>query len=262
MDNNMDLVYICRNGDNEELRYSIRSAVKNLPHDKIWVVGGKPDWYTGDYIEVNQGKSKYRNARNNLKAICNAKEISESFILMNDDFYIVNKIDSIPYMYAGTLSDKIKQRDDIFNGNTYTALLRQTLGSLSRKNINTALDYELHVPMIMEKKKLSKVLGFSGLWRSVYGNMFEVGGIKIKTMRLLKPLSIVLVMLFTTSVLIFIIKQELKETYSVTLENGTTFEANRVTYYNSGIVDIRKTNDERIQIPTRSIKQVKIIESK
>ena len=183
----MDLVYICRNGDNEELRYSIRSAVKNLPHNKIWVVGGKPDWYTGDYIEVNQGKSKYRNARNNLKAICNAKEISESFILMNDDFYIINKIDSIPYMYAGTLSDKIKQRDDIFNGNTYTALLRQTLGSLSRKNINIALDYELHVPMIMEKKKLLKVLSFSGLWRSVYGNMFEVGGIKISDVKVYDP---------------------------------------------------------------------------
>jgi hypothetical protein len=81
-------------------------------------------------------------------------------------------------------------------------------------------------------------------------------------MRLLKPLSIVLVMLFTTSVLVFIIKQELGETYSVTLENGITFEANRVTWYNSGIADIRKTNGERIQIPTRSIKQVKIIESK
>ena len=81
-------------------------------------------------------------------------------------------------------------------------------------------------------------------------------------MRLLKPLFIVLVMLFTTSVLVFMIKQELGETYSVTLENGITFEANRVTWYNSGIADIRKTNGERIQIPTRSIKQVKIIESK
>jgi hypothetical protein len=81
-------------------------------------------------------------------------------------------------------------------------------------------------------------------------------------MRLLKPLSIVLVMLFTTSVFVFMIKQELGETYSVTLENGITFEANRVTWYNSGIADIRKTNGERIQIPTRSIKQVKIIENK
>jgi hypothetical protein len=55
---------------------------------------------------------------------------------------------------------------------------------------------------------------------------------------------------------------EKRETYSVTLENGTTFEATRVTYYNSGIVDIRKTNNERVQIPTRAIKQVKVIESK
>ena len=183
MDRDMDLVYICRDGKNEELRYSIRSAVKNLPHDKIWVVGGKPDWYTGNYIEVDQSKAKYTNARNSLKAICNSKEISESFILMNDDFYIINRIESVPYMYAGTLSDKIEQRDDIFNGNTYTTLLKQTLGSLSRKNINISLDYELHVPMVMEKRKLQKVLIFSGLWRSIYGNVFGVGGIKMRDVK-------------------------------------------------------------------------------
>jgi hypothetical protein len=87
-------------------------------------------------------------------------------------------------------------------------------------------------------------------------------GLKIKTMRLLKPLFIVLVMLFTSSALIFIIKRESEETYVVTLEDNTTFEANRITYYDSGVVDIRKTNNERVQIPTRAIKQVKVIESK
>ena len=179
----MDLVYICRDGENEELRYSIRSAVNNLPHDKIWVVGGKPDWYTGNYIEVNQGRAKYTNARNSLKAICDSEEISESFILMNDDFYIINKVESVPYMYAGTLDDKIKQREDIFNGNTYTTLLRKTLGYLYRKKINVVLDYELHVPMVMEKRKLNKVLKLSGLWRSVYGNVFNVGGIKIRDVK-------------------------------------------------------------------------------
>jgi hypothetical protein len=183
MDKDMDLVYICRDGENEELRYSIRSAVNNLPHDKIWVVGGKPDWYTGNYIKVDQGRAKYKNARNSLKAICDSEEISESFILMNDDFYIINKVESVPYMYAGTLDDKIKQREDIFNGNTYTTLLRNTLGYLSRKKINVALDYELHVPMVMEKRKLSKVLKLSGLWRSVYGNVFNVGGVKIRDVK-------------------------------------------------------------------------------
>ncbi len=179
----MDLVYICKNGENEELRYSIRSAVKNLPHDKIWVVGGKPDWYTGNYIEVDQSKAKYKNAKNNLKAICDSKDISESFILMNDDFYIINKVESVPYMYSGALDTKIKIREDLFTGNSYTRLLKQTLGSLSRRSKNIILDYELHVPMVMEKKKLCKVLMFSGLWRSLYGNMFDVGGIKISDVK-------------------------------------------------------------------------------
>ena len=179
----MDVVYICKDGDNEELRYSIRSVIKNLPHDKIWVVGGKPDWYGGDYINVSQQRSKYTNARNNLKAICEEERISDSFVLMNDDFYIINKISSVPYMYAGTLSDKIDERENIFTGNTYTTLLRKTLGSLSRRKKTVILDYELHVPMVMEKKRLEKVLKLSGLWRSVYGNIFDVGGVKVRDVK-------------------------------------------------------------------------------
>jgi hypothetical protein len=179
MINNMDLVYICRNGENEELRYSIRSAVKNLPHDKIWVVGGKPHWYTGNYIQVDQERNKYSNARKNLRALAGSDEISESFILMNDDFYILNKIDSVPYMHAKTLDEKIRIREDLFTGNSYNRLLRQTMKGLHRKVNGPILDYELHVPMIMEKKKLLDVLDFMGLWRSTYGNLFDVGGIEM-----------------------------------------------------------------------------------
>jgi hypothetical protein len=184
IDVDMDIVYICRDGDNEELRYSIRSAVKNLPHDNVWVVGGKPEWYVGNYIMVDQGKSKYSNARKNLTAICNEETISESFILMNDDFYIINKVKSVPYMYSGTLDDKIQQRENVFSGNSYTSLLRQTLSALSRRQKTPVLDYELHVPMVFEKKKLSKILKFAVLWRSVYGNLFDVGGIKVQDVKI------------------------------------------------------------------------------
>jgi hypothetical protein len=37
--------------------------------------------------------------------------------------------------------------------------------------------------MVMEKRKLSKVLKLSGLWRSVYGNVFNVGGVKIRDVK-------------------------------------------------------------------------------
>ena len=175
----MDLVYICRSGENEELRYSIRSAVKNLPHDKIWVVGGKPDWYTGNYIQVDQIRNKYANARNNLRVLAESEEISESFILMNDDFYILNKIESVPYMHAKTLDEKMRIREDLFTGNSYNKLLKQTVRSIFNRVDGPIIDYELHVPMVMEKKKLLHVLKFMGLWRSIYGNIFDVGGIEI-----------------------------------------------------------------------------------
>ncbi len=50
-----DVVYVVRPGDkNEELRYSIRSVIANLPHRKVWIAGYKPTWLSDDlgYIKV------------------------------------------------------------------------------------------------------------------------------------------------------------------------------------------------------------------
>ena len=38
----MNFIYICRVGENEELRYSIRSVLNSFPEANIWVIGGKP----------------------------------------------------------------------------------------------------------------------------------------------------------------------------------------------------------------------------
>ena len=180
MSNNaIDLVYICGSGHNEELRYSIRSAVKNLKFNNLWVVGGKPNWYIGNYIEVAQNKSKYVNARNNLRAICSSPEISDSFILMNDDFYIMNKVDNVPYMHGGLLADKITKYKILTGDTRYVLMLKRTLSNLSRRINKDVLDYELHVPMVMEKEKLLNVIELPDLWRSRYGNTFNVGGIEM-----------------------------------------------------------------------------------
>ncbi len=179
----MDLVYICKTGENEELRYSIRSAVKNLSFDNLWVVGGKPEWYLGNYINVNQDKSKYSNARRNLTAICNSSEISDSFILMNDDFYIMNPVKEVSYMHGGLLADKINLYKTITGNTSYVGMLKKTFANLSRRFKRDIFDYELHVPMVMEKEKLIKVLDFPDLWRSRYGNTFEVGGKESKDVK-------------------------------------------------------------------------------
>jgi hypothetical protein len=174
----MDFVYICKDGFNEELKYSIRSVVESFPDSNIWVVGGRPDWYVGNYIQVNQVHTKYKNAAENLKKICSSSEISESFVLMNDDFYIIKKIDNIENYHGGYLLNKINLYQKINGNSNYTRKLAATYKKIIGLGITDPLDYELHIPMIMEKEKLKEVLQYEDkfLWRSMYGNIFNVEG--------------------------------------------------------------------------------------
>lgn len=175
---NIDFAYICREGLNEELKYSIRSVDNSFPESNIWVVGGRPDWYVGKHIQINQNEHKYKNAINNLHAICDSPDISDTFILMNDDFYIIKKIDKILDYHGGSLLEKINKYQKINANSNYTRKLAATYKKIKALGIENPLDYELHVPMVMEKTKLKQALSYGEnlLWRSIYGNLFNLSG--------------------------------------------------------------------------------------
>lgn len=169
----MDFVYICRPGDNEELRYSIRSVLSSFPDANIWVIGGKPDWYGGNFVEVDQNLGKQENARSNVRQIIYTKKINENFILMNDDFFIMKKIDFIDVWANGFLIDLIEEKILTRGSIGYVKLLNQTMNELKENGFENPLNFELHVPMPMEKSKLAEVVDKYTLWRSGYGNEFE-----------------------------------------------------------------------------------------
>lgn len=169
----MDLVYICRDGDNEELRYSIRSAIKNIPHKNIWVFGGKPDWYIGNHVRLKQNGFKYDNARANLAAVTRHYDVSDNFVLMNDDFYAIRPVETVEPMHRGLMQ---KHLDMIHVNLGYKELVQETFDTLVRIGVEQPVSYELHVPMVMNKAKLAKILRMPGLWRSLYGNIYGIGG--------------------------------------------------------------------------------------
>lgn len=172
----MDIVYICREGDNEELRYSIRSVVANMPHDNIWVVGGKPSWYKGNHIPVAQKFTKYENARNNMRAIVESEDISDDFILMNDDFFIMKPIKRLGYYHAGDINTKMDQLKVRYGRSSYLDLLNYTVKFVARYGITNVLDYALHIPFKMNKELLRPILDHKVSWRIAYGNVYNVGG--------------------------------------------------------------------------------------
>jgi hypothetical protein len=184
----MDFVYICRDGENEELRYSIRSVLNSFPEAIIWLVGGKPDWYSGGYIRVEQNQNKYHNALKNLEILCNSEQIPNNFILMNDDFYIIKPIKTIEQFYNGTLSNKIDRFTKITGSSMYIKKLITTNNKLNKLGFTKPLDYELHVPMPMHKAGLLYILNEypECLWRSMYGNLFNVGGSQMEDVKVYK----------------------------------------------------------------------------
>jgi hypothetical protein len=175
----MDFVWVCRRGDNEELRYSIRSVLASFPDATIWVVGGKPDWYSGNFIKTNRITNKYGQVEENLRVLVHNKGISESFVLMNDDFFIVKPVSRIEYFHIGSLAsaydDLVSQ---IGKSDLYAKRLSKMLWIITNQlRIKDPLSYELHVPMMMEKSKLATLLGKKyPMWRSFYGNKYSVGG--------------------------------------------------------------------------------------
>lgn len=189
----MDLVWLCRGGPNEELRYSIRSGTQNLEHDSVWVVGDKPDWYSGPFIEAEQieGK-KYDNVKRSLINVILSDRVSNSFILMNDDFFILKPTD-LEYYYSGTLDERIKKIETKSPNALYAHRLKNTMHQLQDAGIEQPLDYELHKPMKLDKQGLAVALEFPQ-FRSAYGNLNQVGGqqtfdVKVYSNRLYQGMS-------------------------------------------------------------------------
>ena len=173
----MDYVYICRGGENEELRYSIRSLIKFAKDPNIIIFGQGPDWYGGQRAIVDPQGSKYKNARANLKALIESDLVSEEFVLMNDDFYLMREIDDEPPIWnGGPLFEKILIRKKMHPFASYTNLLLETYRSIQTLGIKEPLDYELHTPLKMTKTGLAEAMQYPGLWRSIYGNLNNIGG--------------------------------------------------------------------------------------
>lgn len=176
----MDIVYLVKEGArNPELIYSVRSVCKNLPHRKIWFIGGCPEGILPDvYYPFNRiSNVKTRNTAKMYELICKIEEISDDFMLFNDDFFIMEPTKELPPRYWRTLEEKVEQMKMKYGGSTrWTALLKIASDELIYRQF-TDYDFELHVPMVFNKRKLAEVIKkFPGIpcKRSLYGNFYKL----------------------------------------------------------------------------------------
>lgn len=159
-----DLVYIVKKDEkNEDLKYSLRSVEKFVPHNKIWIVGYKPSWVTNvEYLPVIQSGNKWNNSITNILAACNCTKISKEFILMNDDFFAIkpvsNLLDSIN-VSLGLLQDTVNKHEAKKSDSAWGKAFKYVNELLKDLNIEEPYyNYESHTPLLINKQKYLEVM--------------------------------------------------------------------------------------------------------
>lgn len=164
-----DIVIPYQKNMSGELDTCLALIKKNVPHRNIYV------------IEAHDNRSRMQPSHINqilkLKWALDNLDLTEDFYLFNDDFFVLEKVNDIPYYHKGRLDSQPANR---FGGG-YAMAVRHTKDFLGSE----ALSYELHVPFLFNTERLSALIKLlepnlstrkCPLIRSTYGNLYSVGG--------------------------------------------------------------------------------------
>lgn len=179
-----DIVYLCRPGASEELRFSLRS-LKNLPHRDVYIFGDAPAWLSRKVrmIATPQTGGKYAITQYGLRAACNHPAIRDGFYLFNDDFYITQPIPEVPILHRGPILEVVADMRDRGIESSYVDAMENIDTLLKSLGHAAPLSYELHVPFPVIKATMLQALALKNTerfqWRSVYGNLAGIPGTQV-----------------------------------------------------------------------------------
>ena len=177
--------------DNNELRYSLRSLEKNFtsPFD-VAIIGHKPSWLV-NALHIPFTETPGNNAITNTgkKLLEALPSMPESFAWMSDDIYTLKPRTDIPTHHGGPMKvriDKLLRKGHSPLG-MYLRAFMETYHTLLQEGIRNPLRYDCHTPFILERDKVKDLAGKFDIglhrFKTLYGNMFNVGGTKIRDVK-------------------------------------------------------------------------------
>jgi len=172
----MDIIYplIKTNNDNLEFRYSLRS-LKYFKYDNIYIIWYKPKWIKNIiHIPYNDNKRKGLNVIDKFNIACNDERISKNFVWMNDDFFFLKEIETIPYFKLWNLKEYIKHLEKSWiKWNNYYQAMKDILKFFPKWE-----NFDTHTPIVYNKDKFKQILekywNIRASKRSLYCNEYWI----------------------------------------------------------------------------------------
>lgn len=139
--------------DNLELRYCLRSIEKHLSGvGNIWLIGESPEWVQNCFhIVCLDNTSSWKRAENIYRKImagCNRPDLSDDFLFINDDHYLITDYvaGEFPYYHRGII--------DLNNFVSNQPQLKQYSNTLKAfGNPGDILDFDVHSPILYNKRQ-------------------------------------------------------------------------------------------------------------
>lgn len=198
----MDLVYIVGTDkvhDHLELRYSLRSMQKHLDNiSNVIIVGECPAFLQNVFHVAVPDPYKYNGARNiyeKILAACNNIEVSPTFLLCSDDYFLTQDFitNEFPYYYNGTLEVETARLSPTSD---YKVYIDATLQLLKEWNLPTKY-FNVHAPMVVDKELFSMIMpefdwtkkkGY--ISKSLYCNAAGIAGVQGADIKIHTPKTI------------------------------------------------------------------------
>jgi len=154
-----DLVYPVK-GETEELRYSLRSVAENARglFGRVWLVGHRPAWAVNvEHIDVAVPGGKAKDVPAKLRAVCEHPDVAPTFVLMNDDYYLLDPVERWEAWHMGAIADRIAFWRREGKGAAWLRMVEQTAAWVAEQG-GSGLCWQGHRPLLWDKAKLLDVL--------------------------------------------------------------------------------------------------------